>query len=744
MTNLTLQEWALKNGLDANIKSMTQAEKTMLRYQYVMANVSGVLGDYQKTSLSWSNQIRQLGQNFQRLGSVIGSGFIAWLRPMIVQVNAAMDSIIAAVQKTVNALGKIFGWQMIVDTTGNQLIDDTEGVADAWDDATGAAKKYAKQLLGIDELNNLTTNDGSGSGADSGIGGGLSGGNVIEPGGISFEKFESDIDNLFDLGKTISDKLRDMLAGIDWNSIYEKAENFGKGLADFLNGLIQPETFYQVGRTIAGALNTVSNAIISFFKNADWKQYGDAFIAGFQGFFDEIEIPTLVLTIGAITIPKVSKWIFGGGALKTLGTTLSGLFKGGESATLFAGISTSSMVALSAITALVAGLGYVLATNEDIRNSYLEVSNTIQNALKPAFEFIGNTVLPDIINGFKGLIEILSPFGEFLETVFTSIWQDILIPVMEKIGTDIIPKLTSTFENLWNNALVPLGNLVKSVLSPVLKTLADILTSLWQNVIVPLADGIGSVLMAAFNSFIEIVNVTVDRIKPMIEIIQWLWDNALSPLVNNLLNQVKPVFDTVFTFMGGLVNSLLKTFSGLITFITGVFTGNWRTAWNGIKDIFKGIFNGIITIAEGAINLLIDGINSLTSGIRQSLSNVAGVVGFDINIPDIPHVVLAKYQYGGLPPQGSVFVAGETYGQSEWVGNINGKTGVVSGYEITDISKTIRETSEQEMMMMRQEISLLQGILAKEFGISQSTLGQAVQTYGQEYFDRTGRQAYQY
>ena len=132
---------------------MTQAEKTMLRYQYVMANVSGILGDYQKTNLTWSNQIRQLGQNFQRLGAVIGSGFIAWLRPLVVTINSYMDSIIAAVQRVVNALGKIFGWQMIVDTTGEQLIDDTEGVADAWDDATGAAKKYATQLLGIDELN---------------------------------------------------------------------------------------------------------------------------------------------------------------------------------------------------------------------------------------------------------------------------------------------------------------------------------------------------------------------------------------------------------------------------------------------------------------------------------------------------------------------------------------------------------------------------------------------------------------
>lgn len=49
LTNATLKEWALKNGLDANISSMTQAEKTLLRYQYVMANTGAAQGDFART-----------------------------------------------------------------------------------------------------------------------------------------------------------------------------------------------------------------------------------------------------------------------------------------------------------------------------------------------------------------------------------------------------------------------------------------------------------------------------------------------------------------------------------------------------------------------------------------------------------------------------------------------------------------------------------------------------------------------
>lgn len=50
LTQATLQEWALKNGLDANIQSMTQAEKTMLRYQYVLSQSSAAQGDFARTS----------------------------------------------------------------------------------------------------------------------------------------------------------------------------------------------------------------------------------------------------------------------------------------------------------------------------------------------------------------------------------------------------------------------------------------------------------------------------------------------------------------------------------------------------------------------------------------------------------------------------------------------------------------------------------------------------------------------
>ena len=50
LTQATLQEWAMKQGMDANIKTMSQAEKTLLRYQYVMANTTAAQGDFARTA----------------------------------------------------------------------------------------------------------------------------------------------------------------------------------------------------------------------------------------------------------------------------------------------------------------------------------------------------------------------------------------------------------------------------------------------------------------------------------------------------------------------------------------------------------------------------------------------------------------------------------------------------------------------------------------------------------------------
>lgn len=306
LTQATLKEWAMKQGLDADISSMTQAEKTMLRYQYVMANTAAAQGDFARTSDTWANQIRILKQSFEQLAAIIGGALINAFKPFVRTLNAVMQKVIAFATTVTNALGSIFGWKFEI---------SAGGLADDWSDAAGSAadiadstgqaaknvEKMNKGLRAFDELNLITTPDNSsGSGSGGSGGGGASGGGAS--GGLVqvdtiFKDYESQIRSLRELGAYISDALSDAMESIDWDRIYSKARNFGKGLADFLNGLITPRLFGDVGMTIASALNTAIYAALSFGEEFDWTNLGDSIAAGVNRFFETFDFSALGRTI---------------------------------------------------------------------------------------------------------------------------------------------------------------------------------------------------------------------------------------------------------------------------------------------------------------------------------------------------------------------------------------------------------------------------------------------------------------
>ena len=306
LTQATLKEWAMKQGLDADISSMTQAEKTMLRYQYVMANTAAAQGDFARTADTWANQVRILKQSFEQLAAIIGGALINAFKPFVQTLNAVMQKVIAFATTVTNALGSIFGWKFEI---------SAGGFADDWSDAAGSAadiadstgqaaknvEKMNKGLRAFDELNLITTPDNSsGSGSGGSGGGGASGGGAS--GGLVqvdtiFKDYESQIRSLRELGAYISDALSDAMESIDWDRIYSKARNFGKGLADFLNGLITPRLFGDVGMTIASALNTAIYTALSFGEEFDWTNLGDSIAAGVNRFFETFDFSALGRTI---------------------------------------------------------------------------------------------------------------------------------------------------------------------------------------------------------------------------------------------------------------------------------------------------------------------------------------------------------------------------------------------------------------------------------------------------------------
>lgn len=127
------------------------------------------------------------------------------------------------------------------------------------------------------------------------------------------------------------------------------------------------------------------------------------------------------------------------------------------------------------------------------------------------------------------------------------------------------------------------------------------------------------------------------------------------------------VIGAVLALTGNLeefaVNLKENILGGIIEFITGVFTGDWEKAWEGVKKIFKGIWNSIVMIVESAINLIIKGINWLISKLNTihfEVPDWVPIIGgksFGINISPVSEVSLPRLATGAVIPPNREFMA---------------------------------------------------------------------------------------
>ena len=145
---------------------------------------------------------------------------------------------------------------------------------------------------------------GSGSGGGSGVGGSGGGdtGKLVQTDTI-FKDYESKIKDLEGLGEAISGALINAMQGIKWDEVYAKASGFGSGLAKFLNGLFEGQKgttlFGETGKLIANSLNTVLHGLDSFGTTFDWKQFGNSIADGINKFFKNFDFALLAQTLNA-------------------------------------------------------------------------------------------------------------------------------------------------------------------------------------------------------------------------------------------------------------------------------------------------------------------------------------------------------------------------------------------------------------------------------------------------------------
>lgn len=576
LTQATLSEWAMKNGLDANIKSMTQAEKVLLRYNYVMANTQAAQGDFAKTANTWANSVRVLKQEFQAWGSIIGSVIINALKPFVQALSKVMLKVISFTRTVADALGAIFGWTIEI-SGGGATVDGMEDIAggvgdigDSADKSNKKAQKLKKTLLSIDEIHALDDNSDSGSGGGSGSGGSGGGG---AGGGVDsslkktdglLEKYKSSIKDLYSLGKYIGDALASAMESIDWKKIYQKADNFGKGLADFLNGLISPRLFYDLGATIAGSLNTALHFLNSFGTTFDWTNFGLSIANGINGFFENFDFALLAKTINA--------WVQG------IYTMLTTAIK-----------NVSWKDVLKGITDFLSNLD--IKTVEIIVGTLL-IKKIISLKLgSVALAFIGKSLSKAIAQAIASKIgfELVEGAG---------------------IGTAIMQAFKTIFASLSTN----LGLLIEGLFSGL--SLGDAITAAFGTGAVDLLATIGSAFSAIAGTILSIVNF-VKMLKD-----GFSWVNELLMVIGVALATIGAILAGVAALPAVIVGAIVAAVSTIVVLVKDNwnticelfstagewFNGNviepvvsfFKDMWKTISGFFGSLWKDIVTVWQGA------------------------------------------------------------------------------------------------------------------------------------------------
>lgn len=319
LSQAKLQQIAYDHGIQQSISTMTQAEKSQLRYYAIMTQVTTAHGDMARTIMQPANMLRVFKENV-----VIAARSIGNLLIPVMQALLSIAIVVArGIAKVANVIASIFGIQ----TDWRGFMDDLNyngggGVADLADDlddvggaAGGAAKKmkeFKKQFLGFDKINNITLpTEPSGSGGGGGAGGVGGGGDFDIPlptydflQGIddAFAKAHPKLQKLFDdlaedfrnggnnIGSILGEAIRYGLWSINWDNIKGVGNKIASKLADGLNDFLEtPYLFLSVGETFAQTLNTIFSSANTFAQAFHWASLGTAISDSINGFFAKFD-----------------------------------------------------------------------------------------------------------------------------------------------------------------------------------------------------------------------------------------------------------------------------------------------------------------------------------------------------------------------------------------------------------------------------------------------------------------------
>lgn len=714
--------------------------------------------------------------------------FGAAFEPIFNAIAPALQSLINYLIAAANAISAF-----MARLTGKSTYSKVEAVTLAVSKNTGSAAKNAKelnkQLQNFDELNNLTTNNGGGGGGGGGGGADKDHATYTEAAVDSvlgdFGKQLADKireGDWYGVGKTISDKLTESMASIKWDNIFEKARQFGKGLADFLNGLITPDMFGQIGRTLANGLNTAFEFLYSFADTFDWTNLGNSLASGINNFFATFDF--------AKAAKGVSKVIVGiTHALAQFIQKTDWSQVGKKIVEFIANLDWEGIVATTMVELPTAILGAIA----ELLLGALEEGN---NQLAKACEDIGWEAGEGF---FEGMALMLEDAGKWVSEQFDKVLQairdffDIHSPskVMEDIGKLVI-------DGFWNgisSKLTEIKTKIEKKLEPLKKKFNEFKTNItnkWNEAAASVKE-IKAELIATVGG--QISKITdLDMWKTKFTNLKDAWVDKASKLASSVSGQLSRItdLDSWRSKMENLKNSWINKANTMSSKVGGQLStiadlGTWgdkinalKTAWSDKSAFFKATTTAMSSI-ETWKNKITDLYNawkgkSVDFSIKFSAAADDLKKWIDSNVFSKIRSVFRKvpilkdyvdkiaFARGGIVTEATNAIIGEA--GTEAVVPLENNTGwlkkisnmmldgleEVSGYRYTATPPTVNYSdsamssaynSSNELLieqnrLLEEQNRLLQQIAAKDVSISSRDVYNAVYSEARNYYNRTG------
>ena len=634
LSQAKLEAIALSLGIDKSVSSMTQAEKSQLRYYAIMTQVTTAQGDMARTLDAPANQLRIFKAQVTQAARALGNIFIPILNKLIPYAIAAAK----VIRILANAVASLFGFslpEMDTSTLGNVSSGAGE-IAEEFDSAAGSAAKLKKTLLGIDELNVMSDTSSSGGAGDMGVGGG---------------SFDFDLPTYDFIGETISgrvneivEKMKEWLGITDeihsWSDLFNTRLGTILKVAGLIGGVIAA---WKLANGFLTGLNLLKTLLASPTHSIALGLVLSltGFTLAFDGLKDAVEngldgfnfadiIGGSLLAVGGTALlgSKIATWIttaFAGtpvaNALTKAAINLAGKTIGPISS---GAVASAGAILAAAVTGIVLGIPtYLVGIYDACKNGL----NWLNGLLIPAGSTAAMAGIGAIVGACGG--PLTAGIGALIGLAVGLVTDGIILlaqnwdavstwfeGVCSTVG-QFFSDLWAGIQGIWNSVATWFNT---TVIQPVVAFFSGLWTSvsgffvnLWVDI---------STVFAAIPGWFD-TNV----IQPVVGFFAGLW-TSISNAASMCWNAIVTFFSPAISWFSQLFGSIWQTISDIFYNIGVIASGCWQiiqavwgivsqwfntTVVQPVSTFFSNLWNGIKTAATNAWN-----------GIKSVFTTISG------------------------------------------------------------------------------------------------------------------------